>query len=131
MKYVYLENNTVVDRVRVDPFTVFNAAYAEKFIEAPDEVDHFWKLENGQWIAPVVPEPDYVEQNKFQASLLLQQTDWTATIDISNPEYSNPYLTNQQEFLNYRSLLRQIAVNPPSEPITDWPTKPDEIWSQS
>lgn len=69
-------------------------------------------------------------QNKQQASSLLQATDWTCTIDINNPQYSNPYLTNQDEFLAYRSLVRQIAVNPPSEPAI-FPTVPTEIWSNT
>ena len=65
--------------------------------------------------------------NKSQAESLLQQTDWTATVDISNPEYSDPYLANQAEFLAYRSAVRKIAVNPPVT-VTEWPVKPDEVW---
>lgn len=65
--------------------------------------------------------------NKQQAEQLLQQTDWTATVDISNPEYSNPYLGNQPEFLTYRSQVRAIAVNPPVT-VSEWPTKPEEVW---
>jgi len=38
MKYVYLTNNVVTDQAQVDPYNVFNAAYASQFIEAPDEV---------------------------------------------------------------------------------------------
>lgn len=73
------------------------------------------------------PPPDYAEINKEQAQQLLQQTDWTATVDISNPQYSNPYLGNQDAFLAYRSQVRQIAVNPPETPAV-FPVKPDEIW---
>ena len=68
------------------------------------------------------------QQNKSQAETLLQATDWTATVDISDPQYSNPYLVNQAEFLAYRSAVRQIAVNPPVT-VDTWPTKPDEVWS--
>lgn len=67
--------------------------------------------------------------NKMIASSLLQETDWTATIDINKAEYSNPYLMNQSDFLNYRSQVRAIAVNPPDTTIETWPTKPDAIWS--
>lgn len=87
---------------------------------------------NGKFIKAPQPAPspeEIKERNKTSAMLLLQQTDWTATIDISNPEYSNPYLTNQSDFLNYRSQLRAIAINPPETLIEVWPTKPDEIWS--
>lgn len=67
------------------------------------------------------------QSNKGQAEMLLQQTDWTATIDINNPEYSNPYLGNQPEFLAYRSQVRQIAINPPVT-VEAWPVKPEEVW---
>jgi hypothetical protein len=66
--------------------------------------------------------------NKTNATTLLQQTDWTATLDITNPQYSNPYLTNQPEFLSYRSTVRQIAVNPPSTEAT-FPPQPVATWS--
>lgn len=68
------------------------------------------------------------QNNKIQAEQLLQETDWTATVDISNPQYSNPYLANQNMFLAYRSQLRAIAVNPPII-VEVWPTKPDEVWT--
>jgi len=67
-------------------------------------------------------------QNKQQATTLLQQTDWTCTVDITNPQYSNPYLANQDEFLTYRSQVRQVAVNPPIDPVT-FPPQPDEVWA--
>lgn len=67
------------------------------------------------------------QNNKSQAESLLQKTDWTATVDISNPQYSNPYLANQDAFLAYRSQLRAIAINPPVN-VGEWPVKPDEIW---
>lgn len=66
-------------------------------------------------------------QNKATASQLLTETDWTATVDINNPQYSNPYLGNQDAFLAYRSQVRQIAVNPPSEPAV-FPEMPQEVW---
>jgi hypothetical protein len=67
------------------------------------------------------------QANKTQAESLLQQTDWTATVDINNPEYSNPYLGNQPEFLAYRSAIRKIAVNPPVV-VESWAIKPTELW---
>jgi hypothetical protein len=68
------------------------------------------------------------QANKAQATALLQETDWTCTVDITNPQYSNPYLTNQDEFLTYRSQVRQVAVNPPIDPVT-FPPQPDEVWA--
>lgn len=67
-------------------------------------------------------------QNKAEATVLLQQTDWTCTVDIADIQYSNPYLMNQADFLTYRSLVRNIAVNPPTTPAT-FPTQPQAEWS--
>lgn len=74
-----------------------------------------------------VNEVKAAQSNKAEAESLLQATDWTATVDINNPQYSNPYLGNQDAFLSYRSQVRQIAVNPPIV-VTSWPTKPQEVW---
>lgn len=67
------------------------------------------------------------QANKTEASQLLAATDWTATVDISDPQYSDPYLGNQDAFLAYRSDVRKIAVNPPIV-VDVWPVKPDEVW---
>jgi len=83
-----------------------------------------WKYIEGE--SPVPPPPDYSSQNKSQASTLLQATDWVELPSVSDPA-STPYLTNANAFLAYRSALRAIAVNPPSEP-TVFPSKPDEVW---
>lgn len=84
---------------------------------------------NGNWsILPKYPQQDYTYSNKETATLLLQQTDWTATVDIADPQYSNPHLANQSEFLTYRSLVRQIVLNPPTTPAT-FPDLPVEQWS--
>ena len=124
MKYVHLENSQVTDVARVDPFSVFNADYASTFIEAPDEVDFFWRYENDEWIAP--PPPDYVDLNKQQAMSLLSATDWVELPSVSNPA-NTPHLENVNEFLAYRTTVRAIAVSPPTEPA-DFPAKPDEVW---
>lgn len=132
MHYVYLSENVVTDQCQVDPFNVFSAGYASQFIEAPDEVTFGWSYVNGGWNpppAPPAPTPEQIQsQNKAEASQLLSNTDWTATVDISNPEYSNPYLMNQPDFLAYRSQIRAIAVNPPTTPAV-FPAKPSEVWS--
>lgn len=77
-------------------------------------------------IPPIVPPT--AEQNKEKAVRLLNESDWTATSTIVDPAVSNPYLTNQSDFLAYRSALREIAVNP-QEGFISWPAKPQEIWS--
>lgn len=63
---------------------------------------------------------------KQQAQELLASTDWTTIADVADPEY-NPYLMNQREFKQYRSVLRNLAVNPVANPI--FPTQPIEQWS--
>lgn len=130
MHYVYLTNSIVTDQSQIDPANVFNESYASQFIQAPDEVTFGWELIAGEWFAPPGPTPAEIQaQNKAKASQLLSETDWTCTVDITNPQYSNPYLTNQSDFLVYRSQVRQIAVNPPTTLVTNWPTKPTEVWS--
>lgn len=66
-------------------------------------------------------------KNKTTASQLLSETDWTSNSTISDPQYSNPYLGNQDEFLAYRSQIRQIAVNPPTTLVT-FPEQPKKVW---
>jgi len=63
---------------------------------------------------------------KQQAVALLQETDWTTIPDVANPSDSNPYLTNQREFMTWRSEIRQLAVNPVVAPV--WPTQPTPQW---
>jgi hypothetical protein len=85
-----------------------------------------YEIEQVEWIAQ---EPERIKKsNKEAATSLLQATDWTCTVDITNPEYSNPYLMNQDAFLAYRSQVRAIAVNPPTTPAV-FPEMPNEIWS--
>jgi len=67
-------------------------------------------------------------QNTATASTLLTATDWTAIASVADPAVSNPYLTNQTAFLEYRSQVRNIAVNPPTTPAT-FPTEPTATWS--
>ena len=66
--------------------------------------------------------------NKQQADTLLTDTDWTSIPSVADPAQSNPYLANQSAFLSYRSQVREIAVNPPSTPVTEWPVLPAEEW---
>lgn len=79
---------------------------------------------------PPVPVPPTAEQNKQTAISKLQATDWSATVDIANPQYSNPYLANQDAFLAYRSQIREYAVNPVAGFI-DWPIEPVAIWANA
>ena len=127
MNYAIIQNNLVINTV------VANSEYAKSqgWVELTGNAGIGWSYIDGQFIAPPQPQPTPEEiqaQNKTTATQLLQETDWTATVDISNPQYSDPYLTNQDAFLAYRSQVRAIAVNPPTTPAT-FPDKPDEVWS--
>lgn len=77
---------------------------------------------------PVPPSPPTAEQNKQTAVYLLQQTDWTTIPDVSDPTKSNPYLSNVSDFVAYRNVVRQYALNPVAGDI-NWPTLPQEVWT--
>ena len=67
-------------------------------------------------------------QNKKTAVDLLSETDWTTIADVADPNISNPYLTNQQAFYDFRNFVRSIAINPTDGNI-NWPETPTAIWS--
>jgi hypothetical protein len=71
-------------------------------------------------------EADSKSANKATASSLLAGTDWTTIADIGLPT-ANPRLSNQDQFIAYRQVIRQIAVYPPAGEIV-WPTPPTEVW---
>jgi hypothetical protein len=81
------------------------------------ELDALW---------PATQEAQAKSACKQQAVSLLQETDWTTIPDVANPSDSNPYLTNQREFMTWRSEIRQLAVNPVATPV--WPTQPTPQW---
>ena len=64
---------------------------------------------------------------KATAQYILGATDWTSVSDVGDPTKSNPYLVNQAEFIAYRSIIRNYAVNPISDPV--FPIQPTEQWS--
>lgn len=122
--YAVIENEIVVNVVVAEP----EYAKQQGWVELTGSVGAGWGYVNGQFVPP--PPPDYSAQNKQQATALLSQTDWTCTVDITNPQYSNPYLMNQDAFLTYRSQVRAIAVNPPTTPAV-FPTQPEPVWSNT
>jgi hypothetical protein len=77
---------------------------------------------------PVPPQPPTAEQNKSIAVNKLQETDWTTIPDVADPLKSNPYLSNAQEFITYRNVVRQYAVYPAAGDI-NWPVVPQEVWA--
>ena len=83
------------------------------------QLDEAYPIWEGQQIAA---------QNSATAQQLLSATDWTAIASVADPAVSNPYLTNQAEFLSYRSTVRNLGVTPPTTPAT-FPTVPEQKWS--
>jgi hypothetical protein len=125
-----MSNYAVIENTLVTNVTVSDAEFAQSqgWVACANNVSIGWSYVNGQFVAPT-PTPEEIQtQNKNTATGLLQQTDWTCTVDINNPQYSNPYLTNQDAFLAYRSTVRAIAINPPTIPAV-FPTMPQEVWS--
>ena len=62
-----------------------------------------------------------------QAQSLLSSTDWTTIPSVADPAQSNPYLTNQAEFISWRSQVRAIAVTPEYTSVI--PAQPAQAWS--
>ena len=116
------ENNRICQVEQTD----FPVAEPLFWADCPDNCTTEWTYVNGQFVppAPYVPTAD---ENKNTASSLLSATDWTTIADVGNPALSNPYLSNQAEFITYRNAVRQYAVYPVAGDIT-WPTVPVENW---
>lgn len=67
------------------------------------------------------------KQNKIKAEELLKESDWSQYPDVTNP-LNTPHLINGDAWVTYRASVRTIALNPPVS-VTEWPTKPEELWS--
>ena len=74
------------------------------------------------------PLPPTAEENKSTAIGKLYDTDWSTIPDVSDSTKSNPYLVNVQDFVTYRSAVRQYAVYPVAGYI-NWPTAPTAVWA--
>ena len=78
-------------------------------------------------IKPYVEPIASSEQNKIKAEFYLTKTDWVNNHDVYDTSVT-PHLTNREEFILYRSKIRQIAINP-VEGDLNWPIEPQAIWS--
>lgn len=118
--------------VQVNPFgETFEVDSAHEWVNCPDEITAGnYNYIGGQFIPmppPPPPPPPTAEENKQAAIARLQKTDWTIIPDVGDPTKSNPYLANVQEFVVWRSAVRQYAINPVAGNI-QWPVKPTEQW---
>ena len=117
----------VVDS-KADTFEVADTLF---WADCADDVvaDQFWYNPDNQLIEPnLPPPPPSAEDNKQTAIGLLNQTDWATIPDVADPAISNPYLTNQQAYFDYRNIVRGYTINPVAGNI-NWPTQPTPIWS--
>ena len=120
-KYVYLENNIVVDRVRVDPYSVFRAEYAAMFIEAPEDVDHFWTYDGTTFHPPVITDEQKWFDVRFKRDRLLMESDSFVLPD----RWAAMTREKQQEWTLYRQALRDIPQTFATPEEVVWPTKPE------
>ena len=65
------------------------------------------------------------DECKAKAIELLSATDWVEYPSVSNISFS-PHLKNQNEFINYRVSVRQLATSPIENPT--FPSLPNEVW---
>ena len=94
----------------VDQYQTFEVGQPLFWVECADDVkaDQFWYDPQTQTIEP---NPIYIptaEENKQTAIELLQKTDWATIADVSDPNLSNPYLSNAKEFIDYRNLINYL-----------------------
>ena len=62
MTKAFVQNGIVTDIARVDPYTIFQPAYAAQFIDAPDDVQPGWLYDGSTFTAPPV-QPATVPQS--------------------------------------------------------------------
>lgn len=129
-----IDSNTgVVLGVRIAEVnsTTFEVAEPLYWIDCGDEVDatdYYYNTDTNQCV--LIPEQvPTAEENEASAKALLQETDWATIPVVADPTKSNPYLTNQDAFISYRSNIRQYAITPTSGNL-NWGTMPDAVWSE-
>lgn len=120
-----LENNRICQIEQDD--NIFPVAEPLEWLTCPDDCTTNWTYAEGQFIPPQPYIPN-ADENKTTAVALLQQTDWTTVADVADPALSNPYLSNQAEFIAWRSQVRAIAVNPVGGILPIFDEMPQEVW---
>lgn len=99
----------------------------DKFQDYTDDEGVFHSKAEQEAAAIVADEATKKAANKAQAEKLLSESDWSdkpSVTDTTKPLH----LVNAAEWDAYRDALRIIAVVPPVT-VTEWPTKPEEVWS--
>ena len=116
----------------VDQYQTFEVGQPLFWVECADNVvaDQFWYNPQTQTIEPNPPYIPTAEENKQTAIRLLSATDWATIPDVADPAISNPYLTNQQAYFDYRNIVRGYTINPVAGDI-NWPIQPEPTWSNT
>lgn len=81
----------------------------------PQPTKEAWEAEKARLIA-YQPKQDC----KDKAKQLLSQSDWSTLPDVQTQ------LSNYQDFVNYRSQLRNLVINPVENPV--FPSEPEARW---
>lgn len=74
-----------------------------------------WETEKARLVA-YQPKQDC----KDKAKQLLSESDWSTLSDVQTQ------LLNYQDFVNYRSQLRSLVINPVENPV--FPSEPEARW---
>ena len=108
---------------------VDNQVYAYDPATQQDLIDQAiangWQDVTGSWPPP--PQPPTADDNKEYAKARLAETDWSEIPSVNDASLS-PHLDNGAAFVNYRTIIRSIAVNPVAGDIV-WPVQPKAKWS--
>ena len=95
----------------------FNSDYTD--LIPPSETYIIWK--NDSWKVDEILKSEYLKnQCKENAKTLIASSDWSVLPDVN--------ITNKSDFENYRSILRNLIINPIEDPI--FPIEPNPIWSK-
>ena len=128
-KYAIIQNGVVVNIIDYEttptnPPPGFDDTYS---CVQSDTAEIGYTYENEVFTNPnpvVLSNQQLLEICKIQAQALLQATDWSTLSDVTT---GTPKLTNQADFLAYRSQVRALAINPVINPT--FPTLPTEQWA--
>jgi hypothetical protein len=110
---------------------IFEVANDLFWVDCADDViaDQFWYDPNTQKIEPMPISIPTILQNRKRCIDVLKELEWAFLPVMADPNISNPYLANQQEFINYKNIIQTFLDNP-KEGNLDWPTMPEPIWQK-
>ena len=107
MKYAFIQNNTALDVVESDPFTVFVPHYAAKFTVVDDSCQSGYVLNNGVWEAPVAALVVPTEITMRQARLALLDIGLLANVQTAINTLPEPAKTKAQIEWEYSNALQR------------------------